>query len=346
MATPSFPQGLPGDEIPGPRKAAILLMALGEATSTRIARHLAPEEVEALSFEIARMERVEQAVVERVMNDWEQAERAANFVADGGTDFARRILNKTFGQERAEQILGKIEVQLSETLMLAPLQNADPQQVAGLIRNEHPQTMALVLAHLEGRQSGLILKEIEPRKASEILIRMAKIDKVLPEVLQVVERVLGTKGEVSLAQGGATRGGPSAVADVLNELAGGLDKELLNKMAESDPVLAQEIRDLMFVFEDILKLDSDAVARIMREVDVRDMAMSLKVASESLKAKMLGGMTSRARDALLEEMEFMGPVRIREVEQAQARVVSVIRSLEEAGEIVIIASGGEDAMVG
>ncbi|TVR64201.1 MAG: flagellar motor switch protein FliG [Gemmatimonadales bacterium] len=336
--------GLPGEEIPGPRKAAILLMALGDDVSSKITRHLPPEEVEALSYEIARMDRVEPALVEKVLEEWEQTERAAQFVAEGGTDFARRILTKAFGQERADQILSRIEVQLSETLTLAPLQKADPQQVAGLIRNEHPQTMALVLAHLDAQQAGFILKELDSRKASGILMRMALVDKVLPEVLQVVERVLGAGGEVSLSQGGATRGGPIAVASVLNELVGGLEKELLDQMSEVNPELAQEIKDLMFVFEDILKLDDDAVTRIMREVDVRDMATALKVASEPLKEKMLGVMTTRARDALTEEMEFMGPVRMREVEEAQGKVVGTIRSLEEAGEIVV--SGGRDVMVG
>ncbi len=336
--------GIPGQEIPGPRKAAILLMALGDDVSSKITRHLPQEEVEALSYEIARMDRVDPALVEKVLQEWEETERAAHFVAEGGTDFARRILTKAFGKDRAEQILSRIQVQLSETLTLGPLQKADPQQVAGLIRNEHPQTMALVLAHLDPQQAGLILKELDTTKGADILIRMALVDKVLPEVLQVVERVLGAGGEVSLSQGGATRGGPNTVASVLNELVGGLEKELLEHMSEANPELAQEIKDLMFVFEDILKLEEDAVTRIMREVDVRDMATALKVASEPLKEKMLAVMTTRARDALLEEMEFMGPVRMREVEEAQGKVVATIRSLEEAGEIVV--SGGRDVMVG
>jgi flagellar motor switch protein FliG len=346
MANSSKSPGVSGEELSGPRKAAILLLALGEDASSRIARHLSPEEVEALSLEIARLDRVDPAEVEKVMEDWGETERTASLVADGGTDFARRILTKAFGSERAEKALSRIEVQLRESLPLVPLQKADPQQVAGLIRNEHPQTIALVLANLDSRQAGFILKELDSRVAASILIRMAKVDKVLPEVLRVIERILGSGGEVSLSQGGATRGGPTTVANVLNDLVGGLDKELLDTIAETEPDLAQEIKDLMFVFEDILKLDNDAVTRIMREVDVRDMALSLKMASEPLKEKMLGVMTSRARDALLEEMEFMGPVRIRDVEEAQGKVVSLIRALEESGEIVVISPGGEDAMVG
>ncbi|TVR54306.1 MAG: flagellar motor switch protein FliG [Gemmatimonadales bacterium] len=346
MASSSMKLQRPGSvqDLPGARKVAILLMALGEEASAEITQTLSPEEMESVSFEIARLERVDPQMVDAVLAEWKEMEQAAHFVAEGGTAYARRLLVKAFGETKANQILKRVEAQLSETLTLAPLKKADAQQVAALIRNEHPQTLALIVAHLPPRQAGEVLRELPAEIGSRILFRMARMEKVLPDILQVVERILGSGSQLSFAESSMVSGGPEAVANVLNQLVGGMDRELLDGMAELDAELARDIKELMFVFEDILQLDDQAVARILREVETREMALALKVASEPLKEKMLSVMTGRARDALLEEMEFLGAVRVKEVEEAQGRVVSAVRALEESGEIVI-SRGEDDVMV-
>ncbi len=331
-------------ELTGPRKVAILLMALGEEASSEITKSLPPEDVEAISYEIARMDRVDPGVVQAVLEEWRQTEEAAQFVAEGGTEYARRVLVKAFGEPRATQILKRVQAQMSETLTLGTLQKADPRQVAAVLRPEHPQTMALVLAHLPRRQTADVLRELSPEVGSRVLYRMARMEKVLPDVLQLVERVMGSETQVSFSGSSHKSGGPEAVAGVLNELTGGLDKDLLDRMAQVDAELSRSIKDLMFVFEDILRLDDTAVARLLREVETKDLALSLKVASDDLKSKIMAAMTGRAREALNEEMEFLGPVRVRDVEEAQGRVVGAVRQLDEDGEIVI--GGGDDVLVG
>ncbi|TVP45372.1 MAG: flagellar motor switch protein FliG [Gemmatimonadales bacterium] len=331
-------------ELSGARKVAILLMALGEEASSEITRTLPPEDVEAISFEIARLDRVDPAVMEAVLKEWKETETAAQFVAEGGQEYARRILVKAFGEQKANQILKRIEAQISETLTLAPLQKADPRQVAAVLRQEHPQTVALALAHLPARQTAGVLKEMSPELGTQVLFRMARMEKVLPDVLQLVERVLGSGTQISFTGNSMSSGGPEAVAGILNELASGLDRDLLDRMAGMDAELSGSIRDLMFVFEDVIRLDEQAMTRLLREVDTREMALALKVVSDPLREKMLAAMTGRARDALLEEMEFLGPVRVRDVEEAQGRVVAIVRQLEDDGEITL--AGAADVLVG
>jgi len=331
-------------DLSGAKKVAVLLMALGEEQSAEIARSLSPEEMENVSFEIARLDQVDSGLVEAVLREWQEMGQAARFVAEGGTEYARRLLVRAVGEPRANQVLARIESQLSETLTLAPLKKADAQQVAALIRNEHPQTVALIVAHLPPRQAGDVLRELSPELGGRILLRMARMEKVLPDVLQVVERILGSGTQLSFAESSMVSGGPAAVAGVLNQLVGGMDRELLERMAQEDPEFVKNIKELMFVFEDILRLDDQVVAKILREVETRDLSLALKVASDPLKEKILGVMTGRAREALMEEMEFLGAVRMKEVEEAQGRVVSAVRALEEAGEIEI-GGGDDDVMV-
>ncbi len=341
MASTALARIPTADELTGRQKVAVLLMALGEEASAEITRNMAPDEVEAISFEIARLDRVEPAVVEAVLEEWMTTERAAGALATGGVEYARRVLEKAFGPSKAAQVLKRIEAQLNDHVSLTHLRNADAAQLTALIRNEYPQTMALILAYLEPSQTAAILKELGPELGSEILLRVARMEKVMPDVLKLIEESVGVESDLTMGDG-ATAGGPGAVAEVLNLLSAGFEKELLDGVAEKDMDLSEQIKNLMFVFEDIIKLDDKGVARLLRDVDTRELAMALKLASEELKEKILGSMSSRARDALLEEMEFLGPVRVSDVEAAQASIVKMARALEEAGEIVI---GGSDDMV-
>ncbi len=330
------------DEMTGRQKVAILLMAIGEEASGAITKTLAPDEVEAISFEIARMDKVDPTVVEAVIEEWQHTEQAAFSLAQGGVDFARRVLEKAFGPQKAATVLKRIEEQLHDTVTLTHLRSADPQQLGALIRNEHPQIIALVLAYLDPSQTAAVIKDVDSVAGSDILMRMARMEKVLPDVLRVIEASLGTDSDLSLGGRGTAAGGPAAVAEVLNLMSAGVEKELLDGLAERDPDLSDQIKDLMFVFEDMVHLDDKAVGRLLRDVDTRELALALKVASDELKERILGTLSSRARDSLVEEMEFLGPQRVSDVEAAQGNIVKLARALEEAGELVI---GGSDDMV-
>ncbi len=330
------------DELTGRQRVAILLMALGEESSAEITKNLDPDEVEAISLEIAKMDRVEPAVVEAVLSEWQSTEQAAFSLASGGVDYARRILEKAFGASKASQVLKRIETQLHDHISLTQLRNADAQQLSAIIRNEHPQTIALVLAFLDPGQTAGVLREMDPMLGSDILLRIARMEKVLPDVLHIIEESLGADSDLSLSGDGSSAGGPEAVAEVLNLLSAGSEKELLDGVAERDMALSEQIKDLMFVFEDIVNLDDRGIVRLLRDVESRELSLALKVASEELKERILSSMSTRARDALMEEIEFLGPVRVSDVELAQANIVKTARALEEAGEIVI---GASDDMV-
>jgi len=330
------------DEFTGRQRVAILLMALGEEASAEITKNLDPEEVEAISFEIAKMDRVDPDTVESILSDWRHTEQAAFSLASGGVDYARRVLEKAFGVSKAAQVLKRIESQLHDHISLTHLRNADPQQLTAIIRNEHPQTIALVLAFLDPGQTAAVLREMDPTVGSDILLRIARMEKVMPDMLRIIEESLGADSDLSLQGDGSVAGGPEAVAEVLNLLSAGAEKDLLDGVAERDVELSEQIKDLMFVFEDIINLDDRGITRLLRDVDSRELSLGLKLASEELKERILSSMSSRARDALVEEMEFLGPVRVSDVEMAQGNIVKTARTLEEAGEIVI---GASDDMV-
>ncbi len=331
------------DDLTGRQKSAILLMQVGDEAVATIMEHLGAEEVEAISFEIAKMDRVDPALVEAVMEEWQHTEEAAFSLASGGVDFARRILEKAFGPGRAAQVLKRIEVQLHDHISLNHLRNADTQQLTGIIRNEYPQTTALILAFLDPEQTAGVVRTLEAEEGSDLMFRIARMEKVQPDVLRIIEDSLTSEADLAIAGDGSLAGGPEAVAEVLNLLTAGIEKDLLDGVAERDAELAEQIKDLMFVFEDILKLDEKGIIRLLRDVDSRELSVALKLASEELKEMVFGSMSTRARDALTEEMEFLGPVRVSDVELAQATVVRMARVLEEAGEIVI--GGGDDVLV-
>ncbi|MFS8639141.1 MAG: flagellar motor switch protein FliG [Gemmatimonadota bacterium] len=334
---------LKAEDLTGRQKAAVLLMALGPEASKPITQALTPEEVEEITLEIARLETVPPDVVEAVLDEWRRMEEAAHSLAQGGVEYAKQILEQTFGPQRAAVILKRIESQLRESAGFRVLRNVDPQQLTTLLRNEHPQTISLILAHLEPGLVADVLKQLDPKLGALVLYRMARMDKVMPDVLQAVERSLGSDATVNLAQDMTRAGGPAAVAAVLNHVAGSLEKDLLEGIARQDPELCEEIKSLMFVFEDIVRLDDRALQRVLQSVDARELALALKAASDEVKSRIRSVMSQRAATALQEEMELLGPVRLRDVEEAQATIVKTIRALEESGEIVI--GGAADEVI-
>jgi flagellar motor switch protein FliG len=331
------------DQLSGTQKVAILCMVLGSEAASQITQKLAIEEVEQISYEIARMDRVSSEATDAVLAEWLDVMLAADSIAAGGMDVAREVLERAFGQQKAQGMLKRIQSQISETAGLHRLRNADPQQLGNMLRGEHPQTVALILAHLAAPHTAAVLKEIDPTFGAEVVLRMARMEKVSPDMLLLIERSILSETDLAPAQGLTTSGGPAVVAEVLNLIAPSLEKAIMKGVEASDPQLCEQIRNLMFVFEDVVSLDDRSLQRLLREVDVKELALALKSASNEVKNKIMGGMSQRASAALKEEMEMLGPARKRDIEAAQTAIVAMIRKLEDAGEIVV--GGGADDIV-
>jgi flagellar motor switch protein FliG len=327
----------------GAQKAAILCMVLGSESASLITQKLGQEEVEQISYEIARMDRVSSEATDAVLAEWMDVMMAAESVAAGGMEFAREVLERAFGAPKSQAMLKRIQAQISESAGLHRLRSADPQQLGNMLRAEHPQTVALILAHLEPAHTATVLKEIDPQFGAEVVLRMARMEKVSPDMLVLIERSILTETDLSPAQGLTTSGGPAVVAEVLNLVAPSLEKAIMKGVEERDAALCEQIRNLMFVFEDVVSLDDRSMQRLLREIDVKELALALKSASNEVKNKVLGGMSQRASGALKEEMEMLGPARKRDIESAQTAIVAMIRKLEDAGEIVV--GGSADDLV-
>lgn len=331
------------EALTGRQKVAILCLVLGVELAATITSRLSPEEGELISLEIARLENVPGDVIEQTLQEWLQTLFAMDKYSTGGVDYAREVLEKAYGAGKAKDILRRIQGQLADKAGLTRLRKADPQQLGTMFRNEHPQTTALILAHLDIQQTAVVLKELGAQTAGEVVYRMAKMEKVSPDMLQLIERSLGNEADFNFSQGMSIAGGPASVAQVLNLLAGSFEKELLEGVAAKDAALCEQIKNLMFVFEDLTSLDDKSMQRLLRDVDMKQLALALKAASEELKTKIFACMSQRAQGALKEEMEMMGPVRMSDVETAQTGIVSQVRALEEGGEIVL--GGGADDLV-
>lgn len=336
-------QALRPDRLTGGQKAAILTMALGPEGMEALTHTLSPDEIEAISLEIAQLDQVPAEVVTAVMEEWEESAEASQSAVFGGFGAARGFLESTLGSEGSRPVMQRLETALQEGAGFKTLRRVDPESLANLLKSEHPQTVVLVLAHLEPPLVAEILMQLDPVMGADVLVRKARMDKVLPDVLEVVERFLGGEASLSLSAPLAQAGGPAAVADVLNLASPNTEKLLLEEMANVDMQLADKIKDLMFVFEDISRLDDKATQRVVQEVETKDLAIALKAASDELKEQIYRAMSQRAVSALEQEMDFLGATRLRDVEESQRKIVAEVRRLEEAGEIVI--GGGEDDLL-
>lgn len=325
----------------GPQKAAVLCMAIGAEQAAKVMQLLNQEQVESLGREIAAMPAVAADVVDNVLTEYREVARAVNQLAQGGVDYARQILEQAYGPARAKEMLDKIRETIHDS-GLRRLKRASPEILLGVLRGEHPQTVALIMAHLDIRQASAVIEAMEPDLASDVLFRVARMEKVSPEMLALVESGLASKADLSLSQEMTASGGPLAVANVLNIAGPSLEKQLLEMIGQRDQKLVEQIKALMFVFEDLSLLDARAMQRVLRDIDSKELALALKVASEELRGKILGAMSERAAEALREEMEFLGPVKVKDVENAQARVIQQVRQLEEQGEIQIAGRGSDE----
>ncbi|AEH48588.1 flagellar motor switch protein FliG [Parageobacillus thermoglucosidasius] len=328
----------------GRQKAAILLISLGPDVSASVYKHLSEEEIEKLTLEISRMRQVGADEKEEVMEEFHQIALAQDYIEQGGIAYAKEVLEKALGPEKAMNIINR----LTSALMVRPFdfaRKADPAQILNFIQNEHPQTIALILSYLEPAQAGQILSALPQEMQADIARRIALMDSTSPEIINEVEQILERKLSATVVQDYTQTGGIETVVEVLNQVDRSTERTILDALEIQDPELAEEIKKRMFVFEDIVTLDNRAIQRVVREVDNNDLVLALKVASDEVKEVVFRNMSTRMAETLKEEMEFIGPVRLRDVEEAQSRIVSVIRRLEEAGEIVIARGGGDDIIV-
>lgn len=332
------------DRLTGRQKVAIVCMAIGSEHAASVTSALHPEEAEIVALEMAQLDRVPQTTIDAVLAEWLEVVLGVDSISAGGVEFAKDVLERAFGPAKAQQILKRIQGQLADSDRFGRLRRADPQQLGNTLRGEHPQTIALIMAHLDPQHVAAILREFDPALGGDVMFRIARMEKVSPEMISLVERAIGSEADLAFSQGMSSVGGPAAVAAVLNLVSSSLEKEVLDLVAEKDPHLSDQIKNLMFVFEDLSALDDKSLQRLLREVDVKQLALALKAASPDLKTKIMGTMSQRAVAGLKEEIEFLGPVKMRDVEAAQSDIVSKVRALEETGEIVLSA-GTDDVIV-
>lgn len=327
----------------GTQKVAFLLLSLGPAMSSNILKHFNETQIEKISMEIANTSKVDSETLEEVLEEFSLLSDAQKYILDGGMQHAQDILEKTVGQNKAGEILKR----LKDTTQVKPftfMRQADPKQMINLISQEHPQTIALILSYLHAEQASIILSSLPEEQQPDIAKRIALMERTTPEVINEIENVLRDKLSSIVGEDFTSAGGVPSVVDILNEADRGTEKLILEELEAEDPELAEEIRKLMFIFEDVITLDDPSIQRIIREVESKELALALKGSSEEVKQRILKNVSKRAGEMLKEDMEFMGPVRLREVEEAQQKIVGVIRKLDEVGEI-ILSRGGDDSVV-
>lgn len=331
-------------ELTGREKAAILLISLGPDISAQIYKHLTEEEIEKLTLEIAGIRKVDPETQEEVLEQFHQMAVAQEYITQGGIAYAKDVLEKALGEEEAMEIINR----LTSTLQVRPFdfaRKAEPAQILNFIQNEHPQTIALILAYLDSEQAGQILSSLPQELQADVAKRIAIMDSTTPEIIQEVENILEKKLSATVTQDFTQAGGIESVVEVLNSVDRSTERTILDALEIQDPELAEEIKKRMFVFEDIVTLDNRSIQRVIRDVENEDLMLALKVASDEVKEVIFSNMSQRMSQTFKEEMEYMGPVRLRDVEEAQTRIVATIRRLEEAGEIVIARGGGDDIIV-
>ena len=332
--------------LPGIRKAAILLITLGEQTSAEILKQMDEEEVQLIGREVARISSITSEQAESLLEEFYQMAVAHDYVLKGGIDYARKVLISAFGPEHAKKMLDRLVKALgSEAATFDALQKADPQQVAKFIHNEHPQTIALVLSHLNPSQAAGLLISLPPEMRSDVALRMANLDQISPEIISKIAGIIGQKLKALGEFSREAYGGVRAVSEMFNRLDSTTSKEVLEAMEQSHPTLVETIRHLMFVFEDLLLLGPEAVKEVLAKVDRKVLTVALKGTSDQLKNHFLEQMSQRGSEMLREDMDALGPIKIKEVEAAQQQIIAVVRQLEAEGVISLKGTVGEQYVV-
>ncbi|MBO4615844.1 MAG: flagellar motor switch protein FliG [Lachnospiraceae bacterium] len=332
------------EKISGLQKAAILLITLGPERSAAIFKHLKEEEIEELTLEIANTRSITPQLKESVLDEFYEICLAQQYISEGGIGYARELLEKALGSDKALDVIGK----LTASLQVKPFEfvrKTDATQLLNFIQDEHPQTIALILSYLSSSQAALIISALPPDRQSDVAKRIAVMDRTSPDVIKEVEKVLESKLASLINQDYTIIGGVDAVVDILNTVDRGTEKHIMETLEIEEPELADEIRKKMFVFEDILLLEDRAIQRVLREVDNNDLAVALKNANEQVQTAIFNNLSKRLAVMIKEDMDFMGPVRMKDVEEAQQKIVNIIRKLEDSAEIVISRGGGDEIVV-
>ena len=328
----------------GVQKAAILLITLGPEKASTIFQHLKEEEIEELTLEIANTRSVSPQDKEDILNEFYQVCLAQQYIAEGGIGYAKELLEKALGNEKAQGVIAK----LTASLQVRPFEfvrKTEPSQLLNFIRDEHPQTIAMILSYLPANQASMVLGALPAEKQADVARRIAQMDRTSPDVIKEVERVLERKLASLVNQDYTIVGGIDAIVSILNSVDRTTEKHIMESLEIEEPELADEIRKKMFVFEDILLLDDRAIQRVLREVDNADLELALKSSTEEVQDVIFRNLSKRLAAMIKEDMDFMGPVRMKDVEEAQQKIVGIIRRLEDSAEIVISRGGGDEIVV-
>lgn len=332
------------ENVSGLQKAAILLIALGPERSANVFKHLKEDEIEELTLEIANTRNITPKVKDAVISEFYQVCLAQQYIAEGGIGYAKELLEKALGSEEAEQVIKR----LTSSLQVRPFEfvrKTDPSQLLNFIQDEHPQTIALILSYLPSAQASMVVSALPAEKQADVAKRIAKMDRTSPDVIKEVENILERKLSSLVTQDYTIVGGVDAIVDILNTVDRGTEKHIMETLEIDEPELADEIRRKMFVFEDILSLDDKTIQRVLRDVDNNELSIALKGTNEEVQNAIFSNLSKRLAEMIKEDMEYMGPVRMKDVEEAQQKIVGVIRKLEDTGEIIISRGGGDELVV-
>ena len=327
------------------QKVAALLIILGPSTATEVLRNIPDDDlIEQITLDIAGLNKVPVDALDGILEEFHSLFQANNLLSRGGMGYAKTLLEQAYGSERADSILDK----LMATLHTNPFQffnDADPGQLATSFQNENPQLVALVLAYLRPDKAAAVLNNLPPQIQATVALRIAEMDRTNPEILSEIEKIIESKFSSVVSADFSKAGGVDSLASILNRTDRPTEKKIMETLESQDLTLAERVRELMFVFEDVIKLDDRAIQRLLREVETKDLAMALKGSNNDVKEKFYRNMSERASGMLKDDMEYMGPVRSREVQECQSKIVAVIRALEATGEIMLMREGVEDDLI-
>lgn len=327
------------------QKVAALLIVLGPATASEVLKNITDDDLlEQVTMDIASLNRVPNSILDGILEEFKAIFQASNYLSSGGMDYAKQLLEKAYGSDQAKKILDRLVVLMNSN----PFQffnEADPGQLATSFQNENPQLIALIMAYLKPEHSAQVLNYLPSEVQAQVAMKIADMDTTNPEILSEIEKIVESKFSSVVVQDFSKAGGVEALANILNRADRATERNVIELLEVQSPQLAEEVRELMFVFEDIISLEDRAIQRVLREVDTKDLAMSLKGTKEDVKEKIFKNMSERAQAMLRDEMEYMGPVRAKEVQEIQTKIVGIIRTLEVAGEIVIARDNNEDELI-
>ena len=333
------------EHLSGKQKAAVLCLVLGEDLTAEIFKRLDDDEVQDISREISLLGAVPAEITDRVVEEFYNLTLAKEYMTIGGIEYAKKVLIKSLGSEEARKIIDRLIKVLEKSAGFSSLEKINPQQLSKFIQDEHPQTIALILAHLSASQAAELISALPEDMRTEIIIRMANLEEISPEIVKKIAGVLDQKLEALGSYRFEEYGGVKAVSELFNRMDRRASRNVLEQIESRDPELADSIRDLMFVFEDILLIDDQGVMEILKRVEKKSLATALKGANDEIKTKFFKNMSQRASEMLKEEMEYLGPIRVKEVERAKHEIVEVVRTLEEDGLIGIGGAGGDEYVI-